>query len=531
MILTKDFYPTPNATIEKMVDGLNFDTINTILDIGAGTGNITDYLKEKYCEYRYRGYNDFDVIEINTQYQNILKAKEYRLVHDDFLTFDTHKKYDLIIGNLPFSIGAQMLANALRLLKKSGGHLRLLVNAETIRNPYSMLRQELLKELEELNAEIEYFEDEFIDAERPTKVEVALIKAYYQPEEKFSVVLDSLRQSEEFKDEFADPNQLVTADFYQQLFDNFNFEMKVGLSLIREYNAAKPFIMDEIDYEYKKPIIEMSVGKIDLNRQGDTNQVINQYLKKLRHKYWNNLIRSGNFRNQFTSNILKGLDNKITELANYDFTLFNIQQLEEDLRSKIIAGINDAILEMFNEFSCKFAWNDYNDNIHYYNGWKTNKAYKINEKVIIPMNGTDAGYGRGRRWSYYISDRIHDIFRVFDYFRPDEKLDSSAVSWAMRRAEENQRFELEFRHLRIKFYKKGTAHIYFLDKELLDKFNIYGSQKKGWLPPSYAKVAYEDLDPESKAVIDEFQGEAEYRKVYNNPSKYLLDTNKLLLSA
>ena len=38
----KDFYPTPQNLIEKMLDGLDWKMINTILEPSAGKGNIVE---------------------------------------------------------------------------------------------------------------------------------------------------------------------------------------------------------------------------------------------------------------------------------------------------------------------------------------------------------------------------------------------------------------------------------------------------------------------------------------------------------
>ena len=61
------------------------------------------------------------------------------------------------------------------------------------------------------------------------------------------------------------------------------------------------------------------------------------------------------------------------------------------------------------------------------------------------------------------------------------------------------------------------------NEELLKKFNIFGSQNKGWLPPGYGKKPYKDMTEEEKKVIDEFEGEKEYDKVMNNKDYYLFD--------
>ncbi len=63
----------------------------------------------------------------------------------------------------------------------------------------------------------------------------------------------------------------------------------------------------------------------------------------------------------------------------------------------------------------------------------------------------------------------------------------------------------------------------------MKKFNIYGSQKKGWLPPGYGKKKYEEMGDEEKSVIDDFEGETEYAKVVANPDYYLFSTSNLSL--
>ena len=85
------------------------------------------------------------------------------------------------------------------------------------------------------------------------------------------------------------------------------------------------------------------------------------------------------------------------------------------------------------------------------------------------------------------------------------------------------------KYFSITFYKKGTCHITFTNEELLKKFNIFGAQYKGWLPPSYGKKAYKDMTTEEKAVVNDFEGETEYNKVMNNTKYYLFDGNNLNL--
>lgn len=535
MDILKDFYPTPRKTIAKMLEGISKDTFRgSILDMGAGKGDISDYIKEQaeaYDSYYSRRGADIDVIEINEELQHILKGKEYRLIHDDIRTFNTHRCYDLIVANFPFSIGDECLQRALYLVENNGGQLRCLVNAETIRNPYTPLRKELVKKLTDLNAELEYLVDHFTDAERSTEVEAVLIKVLVKKESS-SVILDSLQKSEVVEDADFAGDSLVSNNYLEQVIEHYNYECRVGKSLINEYYSVMPHIMSAIKREgkedYSKPLITLKVGERSSGEAGITNA----YLEGVREKYWAILIRDSSFTSSFTSNIVEDLERKLKELRQYDFSLFNIRELEKELKSKITQGINDSILKMFEEFSCKYSWYKDSDNLHYYNGWASNKAHKINSKIILPINGTEATYSKEQRWNYYIRKRLHDMVKVFDFLARDRDTDTlQLVGNAMHFAEQRQDFTLDLRYFTIKFYKKGTCHIKFMDMELLEKFNIYGSQRKGWLPPSYGKANYEDMSVEEQTVIDEFQGREAYEAVMKDAGYYLAPPETLLLGA
>ena len=81
-------------------------------------------------------------------------------------------------------------------------------------------------------------------------------------------------------------------------------------------------------------------------------------------------------------------------------------------------------------------------------------------------------------------------------------------------------------------YKKGTAHLVFKDLDLLEKFNLFACQKKGWLPPTYGKKRYKDMSAEEKAVVDSFQGKAKYEEIMARADYYLnAGANQMMLNA
>ena len=176
----KDLYPTPKKIIDKMMFDLDLKLIRSILEPSAGKGNIVEELKRKEKSndryYSRKIQFDIDCIEIDQNLQHILKGKNFYVVHNDFLTYDTFKEYDLIIMNPPFSNGCKHLLKALEMQRRNGGAVVCILNAETLRNPCTNDRQDLQRKLTDYNAKIEFMQDSFLDAERKTAVEIALVK-------------------------------------------------------------------------------------------------------------------------------------------------------------------------------------------------------------------------------------------------------------------------------------------------------------------------------------------------------------------
>lgn len=548
-----DFYPTPKNLIAKMVEGIKFHSVKTILEPSAGKGDILDYIcnmeykiKEYWRDNYYESTKKFDkdnfnidAIEINPDLQKIITGKGYRLIHDDFLTFDSSKCYDLIIANFPFSDGASHLAKAIQMIERNGGMLIALVNAETIKNPYTNERKAIMSKLAAFGGDIEFLTDEFQtdETERKTSVEVALVRLTVEVahSEFTSSIFNEMKRADEAEvsSEGFEPNKLTHSDFCADIIQRFNLETRVGIKLIDEFFAVKPYILSSLSSEYKSPLLDLKIGNDSVENRGES---INSYLSKLRQKYWRIFVNNPNITRQFTSNILKEMEAKLQELRHYDFTEFNIKMILNELTQKITAGVDDAILKMFDEFSGKHSYRETPEetNIHYYNGWKTNKAWKINEKIILPINGFSAYSDKKRVDSSYIKDKLVDMLKVFKILQDRPNIDLHAwdiVCDAIYRAEQRQTFVLNLPYFDIQFYKKGTCHIKFKDKFLLDKLNIYGSQKKQWLPPNYGKVSYEDLNSEEKTIIDEFQGEKAYKEVFQNQQLYLVEPAQLMLTA
>ena len=91
------------------------------------------------------------------------------------------------------------------------------------------------------------------------------------------------------------------------------------------------------------------------------------------------------------------------------------------------------------------------------------------------------------------------------------------------------------KYFKIDLFKKGTMHIKFYPEamKLVDRLNIYASQKKGWLPPNYGRAKYGNMREDERAVVDSFHGDGStgsgaeiYSEVLAAADFYLADPTK-----
>lgn len=535
----KDFYPTPKNLINKMLKDIDFKTVSSILEPSAGRGDIVEEIRSKIKSIKNNNYFarevncDIDCIEIDQNLRHILMGKGLRVIHDDFLTYNGLKKYSLIVANFPFSQGDKHLNHALDLIE-DGGRLVCLINSETIKNPYSNLRKTLVMRLEELNADVEYLQEEFINAERKTNVEVALIKIEIESRNKNSIILDNLKQEEQFNQETKQSNDsLIDGDFLTGIVQQYNFEIKAGIKLINEYYNLQSIMLKSFKDDFDK---HKSILKLDINTSKNNyytekakNNLINEYIENVRYKYWEALFNNEKFTSLLTSNLLYEFRQKLDDLKNYDFSLYNIRELQEQMNQNVVIGVEDTILSLFEEFSSQHSWyKECSKNIHYYNGWSSNSAFKINKRIIIPLSsygilGDRLDYG----WKFY--DKLKDIEHVFDYLDGGKTEETNLKEILDEAEKERQTKNIKTKYFSINTYKKGTTHLTFLNEELLKKFNIFGSCKKGWLPFSYGKCKYEDMSDKEKEVVDEFEGKENYKKTMKNLDYYMYKPNQILM--
>ena len=137
--------------------------------------------------------------------------------------------------------------------------------------------------------------------------------------------------------------------------------------------------------------------------------------------------------------------------------------------------LTETLEGLFDEIT-KSHMASFSKNIHYYNGWKTNDAFKLNKKVIIPKpySQFDTYYSAETfdKLSFDVKEKINDVLKVLSLV--------SATPTGEWEALEDNHFENNI--IRVKVFQKGTIHIWFKDLSALDRLNFIVGQAKNWLP-------------------------------------------------
>lgn len=522
-----EFYPTPAALADRMLFGIDWRMVRTVLEPSAGKGDIVHRILTKTYTDSYNAEDRFsgvrvDCVEIDPQLTSVLKYNfshekamtfqpvldmykdvDYRtitpeikfkqkealrekhicdsgivhVVFDDFLRYDPFKEYDLIVMNPPFSNGCTHLLKALD-IQKRGGSIVCLLNAETIRNPYTEQRKELRRLLDQYGASVEYIENAFAHAERQTDVEIALIKVTVPRIAEESDFYERMKKAEKLNDNFDESpsTELDVTDFIKSTVAHFNVEVKAGLELIRQFRAFQPYMKKELNP--KSPYGNDCILRLtDSCDRGYDSVSVNSYVEKTRLKYWSALLSNPKFMGKLTSKLQHEYREKVDRLKDYDFNEYNIHVLSVEIMSQVRTGIEDEIDAMFDRLTADHTWSpECANNRHYFDGWATNKAWKINKKVIIPCYGLYDEYD-GLPRKYKAVEVLTDIEKILNFFDGHMTADVDLSKTIEESFNRKQTKNVQCKFFTATFYKKGTVHIVFTCPDLLERFNIYAAKK------------------------------------------------------
>lgn len=513
----KDYYPTPRALATRMLNKVDFTKVKTVLEPSAGKGDLIDAI-ECYRESHHYHHFDVSAIEINPTLCATLLGKEFSVIDNDFLTYTGVTHFDLIVANFPFSEGEKHLTKALDIL--FCGQIVCLINAETLKNPYTNARKVLISRLEKYSADIEYLKNTFVDAERSTSVEVALVYVNIERSVEVDIFGGLDDAAEEDLEALTTLNELETHNHYK--------------NLVASYNRTQTQVTDHLVNFYKNyssvsTYLTLSVNnkKIDQYERDEMNltQIMrkqhNQFIKKLKNDYWRKVTHLPTVGKYLTHGQRECLRANMDTFHCKEFTERNIRQfvlnLVDTFPEHIYKAI-DTLFETMTEYALRdnrWGNNEYKANIHYFNAWKTNNAYKVNKRVILPYYG-DAFRSYRNSLGWQEEKFLEDIEKVMLYFTDFDCTATDIVSVCNEQISRGNTRKIDTRFFYVSVFKKGTLHIQFKDEDLLRKFNIEACKRKGFLPMDYGDKDISELNEDRKNIVVEFEGIAEYKIGTNN---------------
>ena len=518
----EQFYPTPKELIKELFEPVDMDYVYTMLEPSAGNGDLIENMKTN----RY-SHPAIYCIELNENRRNTLKGKGFTVLWDDFMTFDSMMRFSLIAMNPPFINGDMHLLKAIELCE-DGGQIVCILNAETIKNPCTMTRKKMANALEaQEKVTVRYKTGAFASAERKTDVEIALVYIKKKKHPPICHTFEFYKKSVVEEKKIKEQTSLTRHGESNQLVDIYKVEVRTALRLFDELEGYK-----SIALKSKEPYSE-DLFEVKINRVSNSNEVL-QYadrlniIRTLNYKYWKELLYSNELASLLTGDLQQQYQDELRNMADLEFNDQNIAQLKIDLFKNLSSGIDSAIMKVWDDFTSRFSWSKYSKNVHFYDGWTTNNAFRCNKKVIIPLYAY-SNWDKNKIETYRVEQKLNDIEKAMNYLDcgRTSNFDLSEQLKSADRTGDARNIDTKF--FTVSLFKKGTCHLVFKDMELLKKFNLYAGRKLNFLPGDYGKKAYTDLTDRERKIVDGFEGKDSYSDTYANQDFYLPTTQNLLL--
>jgi hypothetical protein len=539
------FYPTQLRTGLLMCSKVDWDSVNVILDPSAGKGDLfvaalvsmsrlgrgvringkwsqdieeVLAIKNKDEEGFYREiernsrYTKQLAIEIDPDLQNVLRGRGYTVIGSDFLNFTGADQPDLIMMNPPFERGAEHLLHAIDYM--FSGQIVCILNAETLRNPYSIQRQDLIRRLHSLNATIDYHENEFVDAEHKTNVEIAIVYINIVRDIETDIFGNMKDQATEYvfvKKEDTDQKGLVHSDRIHAIIERYEHLKATGIDTIMSYYK---------NHVAMKPYMSLQIGEeTNVSRNMPTitmiKQATNTFLINLRQSTWSDIMDDKAISKYLTSDKIKEYRQTLSKFGDMDVTIGNLRTFVAHISDGYQGTLTSTIEKLFDDFTMNYSYYpECKSNVHLYNGWKSNNAFRINNKIVIPnMNIFDNYSGRLRDGlAHGHAGYLADIEKVLSYFDKNKSIEDKqdVVSRVNAKMTKDEHKNIVCKYFTLNFYKKGTMHIQFTHLEVLRRFNIFIGKNRNYLPHDYSTKPYSDMNEEYVEVVSNFEGASQY---------------------
>ena len=471
----EQFYPTPGSVIKKMFEPYmdvftarngNKRTVyklgdKRILEPSAGKGDIVDFIEN---ETRAKSVYS---IELDPNLQSILKGKGHRVIGSDFMSYENDYILNMVVMNPPFANGVDHVLKAWDTLSL-GGDIIALLNAETILNPYTEKRK-ILKGYIENHGSYELLGDCFSDSEIKTDVEVVLVRLK-RPEQDspFNFKFDPIGDDEIKFDKDTISNEIALNDSLGTMIRNYDKSKEAYI----EYIKAKK----RLEY-YSEPIVPSNssvIGMVNESNAYSLEESYNKFIDGFKSMAWRKIMNLMGVEKLMTSKVKDNFEKFSESQGSMAINKENINSLVMMLLQNGDQIMDQAVVDVFDLFT-KY----HDENRVHVEGWKTNEAWKVGKKIILPnyirydYGKFDASYNR---WSEF-----SDIEKVMCYLTGKKIKEVKSLEMAIKQYPVGYTKKMDSEFFEFRCYKKGTIHLFFKDEWLWAEFNQRAAKGKKWV--------------------------------------------------
>lgn len=514
------FYPTPPTLIAKMWACFKNKKITRLLDPSAGDGRLLfppeAFYEEQYFDEsrrfriaRHSEYYHRDACEIDMAKHPLIREKKVNIVSLDFMDMKEGALYSHIIMNPPFAKGADHVIHAWDILYE--GEIVALVNAETLRNPCSRKREQLLKIIADNAGTVEYLQGAFTseEADRKTEVDVAIIyleKKARGHHDFLDSVISSLHSSdpEPFDDVIIGQALAIPTDAIQNAVKAFNAAWaasKEAIILSRRVNHYKKAL--------GKTLAQMNNNQsepFDITREKDLHDAFAAEYDELKDRGWSYVLRSTEVSRITSSQVQAQLERDFEEVKKLDFTLSNIFGFLQGLALSKGQIQIDMALGVFDSIT-KF----HSENRVFYMGWKSNDKHRTAAMRIKMRRFVLPGFGI-ESWqhdlNYDARQKLMDMDKVFAML--DGKAEPEfglidAFNHHLSDLRDGKRLSTSYFDLRY-YPGIGTIHFFPNQAKIVDRLNIMVGKARNWIPEDMSKASsafvkqYDDAEKINKNI-------------------------------
>lgn len=447
-----DFYPTPENVILTMVNGEDLFG-KFILEPSAGKGNIIDYLKKEGAQVL--------SCEINEDLARICAAKS-KFLANDFLTVQKSQisHIDAIYMNPPFSKDEHHILHAWN-IAPDGCEIVALCNWNTIDLKSNRFRRQLASIIE-MYGQATNISNVFSDSERPTNVEIGLVRLWKPAgEDGFGDFLD------------------YEEDVVEEQFDGIMPYNAVRDCVNRYVSACK--LYDQV--AENAAMMNTLVGTFGVNKitfvcaEEEKEKKITEFKIELKKLAWGWVFSKMNMNKFMTEKLKEKINKQVEEQKTVPFTMRNIYKMFEAVVGTHASRMDEVLIEVFDRLTMHYSENRYN-----VEGWKTNSHYLVNKKFII--DGVIDSFDL--KWYSYpsISYRftlLDDFQKALNYLTGEKHALTIKSLYGDKEKSFGTWYDWGFFEVRV--YKKGSLHAKFKDPKVWEQFNRSVAKAKGFQLP------------------------------------------------